>query len=53
MRPDKRHRCPPSLPPPSSRYFSGRLTPHLLWFWYFTLWGIISIAENIGKKVFK
>ncbi|KAL4448168.1 hypothetical protein ABPG75_005387 [Micractinium tetrahymenae] len=34
-------------------YQSGTHTPHLLWFWHFVFWGLIIVAENVGKRALR
>lgn len=36
-----------------ARNFSGRCTPHLMWLSYFVLWGLLVIAESVGKKALR
>lgn len=33
--------------------FSGHFSPRLIWLIYFTLWGVLVVAENIGKRLLR
>jgi hypothetical protein len=33
--------------------FSGRFSPRLIWLLYFTLWGVLVVGENIGKRLLR
>lgn len=41
----------PHLPP--SRNIAGRLSPRLIWLAYFCLWGVLLVAENLGKHALR